>query len=57
MFKLVRKLWRDEEGPTAVEYALLLVLVALAIAGITPGLRNAITTVYQSVVTSLTPGG
>jgi len=53
MIKSLRRLWKDEEGPTAVEYALLLVLVALAIAGITPGLRTAITTVYNNIITAL----
>jgi len=53
MSKLMHRLWKDEEGPTAVEYALLLVLVALAIVGITPSLQQAITTVYSRIVAAL----
>ncbi len=29
MFKAFRKLWKDEEGLTTVEYALLLVLIVI----------------------------
>ncbi len=30
MTKLLRKLWRDEEGPTMVEYGLMVALIAVA---------------------------
>ena len=31
MVQLVKKLWRDEEGPTAVEYGLMVALIAIVI--------------------------
>jgi pilus assembly protein Flp/PilA len=30
---MLRTLWKDEEAPTAVEYAIMVVLVAIAIIG------------------------
>ncbi len=33
MLKTMRMLWNDEEAPTAVEYAIMVVLVAIAIIG------------------------
>ncbi len=31
MVQLAKKLWRDEEGPTAVEYGLMVALIAIVI--------------------------
>jgi Flp pilus assembly pilin Flp len=33
MLGLVNRLWRDERGATATEYAMLIIFIALAIAG------------------------
>jgi pilus assembly protein Flp/PilA len=33
MMKTLRMLWKDEEAPTAVEYAIMVVLVSIAIIG------------------------
>jgi pilus assembly protein Flp/PilA len=54
MTTMLKKLWKDEEGPTTVEYALMLVLVALAVAAVAPGIGNAVTTVFNAASTSLT---
>jgi Flp pilus assembly pilin Flp len=51
--KLLSRLWTDEEGPTAVEYALMLVLVALAIFAATPGISAAVVGVFSRVVSAL----
>ncbi len=55
MNRMLRKLWKDEEGPTAVEYALMLVLVALAIAAATPDITTAVLGVFTATSTALTP--
>jgi Flp pilus assembly pilin Flp len=47
----LQRLGRDEEGQTAVEYALVLALVALIIVGI---LATGATTVINDVVAKLT---
>lgn len=49
----LKQLWKDEEGPTAVEYAVMLVLVALVVAAFGPGLANSVTGVFGRVVTAL----
>ena len=53
MTKVLSRLWKDEEGPTAVEYALMLVLIALVIAAATPGIGSAVKTVFTSTSTAL----
>ncbi len=40
--ELVRKLWNDDSGASAAEYALLLALVSVMIVGAINGLRGAI---------------
>ena len=40
--KLVAELWRDEEGASAAEYALILAIVTTGIAGAAVALGNAI---------------
>jgi pilus assembly protein Flp/PilA len=52
--KLLKRLWKEEEGQDLVEYGLLVVLVALgAIAGMN-GLATAINTTFGSAGTDLT---
>ena len=45
----------DEEGAAAIEYALLLVMVALAIIGVAATLGPKIAAVFTSVDTAMTP--
>lgn len=47
---LIKKLWNDEEGPTSVEYALMVTLIAVAIIG-------AVTTLGQNIQASFTAAG
>jgi Flp pilus assembly pilin Flp len=54
MLNMLQQLWKDEEGPTTVEYAIMLVLVALAVAAFGPGLSGAVTGVFQSMIDALT---
>lgn len=42
MFKLVNKLWQDESGAAAAEYALILTIVGAVIATAAMGLRDEI---------------
>jgi Flp pilus assembly pilin Flp len=44
----------NEKGVTTVEYAVMLVLVAIAVATAAPNISNAITTVFQNVINALT---
>jgi len=45
----------DEEGATAVEYGMLVALIAAAIVGIVLTLGTQIAAAFQSIVTALTP--
>jgi pilus assembly protein Flp/PilA len=46
-------LWQDEEGPTAVEYALMLFLVAVAIVTAVGLLKDQVITVFTSATNAL----
>ena len=49
----LNRLWREEEGQDLTEYALLVVLIALAAVGAMKGLAGAISSTFQSVATNL----
>ena len=53
MQNLLKRLWQDEEGQDLVEYALLLVLIALAAAATVQTLGTAIKTVFSNASTAL----
>ena len=54
MKNLLKRLWQEEEGQDLVEYALLLVLIALAAIGSMGSLAKAINGVFSSAATNLT---
>ena len=49
----LERLVKDESGQTVMEYSLMVVLVALAIATAFPPVQNAITTVFSDIQTAL----
>ncbi len=51
---IVKRLWVEEEGQDLTEYALLLVLVALAAIGSLGTLASAINNVFSQAATNLT---
>ena len=53
MKNLFTRLWQDEEGQDLTEYALLLVLVALAAIASMNTLSNAIKTVFNTAASNL----
>lgn len=50
---VTQRLGRDERGATAVEYGLMVALIAAAIALTVGALGGALNTLYQNVITSL----
>jgi pilus assembly protein Flp/PilA len=57
MKDLLKRLWKEEEGQDLTEYALLVVLIALAAITAMKGLATAIETSFDSIATGLsTPG-
>ena len=54
MRERLRMLWQDESGQDLTEYALLIVLVALAAVASMKALARAISTAYSNAATNLT---
>ena len=55
--KLIGELWRDEEGASAAEYALILAIVTTGIAGAAVALGNAIGDAIDSATTCISTAG
>jgi pilus assembly protein Flp/PilA len=53
MKNLLNRLWQEEEGQDLTEYALLVVLIALAAVTAMKGLATAISTTFSSIATNL----
>ena len=56
MIELIKKFIRDEEGQDLVEYALLLVFIALAAIAVLPTLGKAVNNVFSQSASTLTTG-
>ncbi len=54
MRELLLRLWKEESGQDATEYALLLVLIALVAAATMKTLGNAINNVFSNAAANLT---
>ena len=50
----LKRFLKEEAGPTAVEYAIMLALVALAIAVAQPNIRAAVIQIFNDTATALT---
>ncbi len=53
MYRFFQTLRKSEEGVTTVEYAIMLALVGLAIATATPGLKEAVLSVFTATSKAL----
>ena len=49
----LRRCSADEKGVTTVEYAIMLALVAVAVALATPGISDAVTSVFDEATTAM----
>jgi pilus assembly protein Flp/PilA len=56
MIDTLKKLLSDEEGQDLVEYALLLVFIALAAIAVLPTLGKAVNNIFSQSASSLTSG-
>jgi pilus assembly protein Flp/PilA len=56
MTKFLNTLWKDEEGPTAVEYALMLFLVTVAIVAAVGGLKTQVIAAFDSASSAISGG-
>jgi len=61
MFEILRCVWMrlkaSDEGVTTVEYAIMLALVAVAVALATPGISDAVTSVFAEAATAMASTG
>jgi pilus assembly protein Flp/PilA len=48
MIKLLKQLWRDESGPTSVEYAVMLALIVAACIGAVQAMASATANSFDS---------
>ena len=55
MIEMIKKFIRDEEGQDLVEYALLLVFIALAAIAVLPTLGSAVNNVFSRSASTLSP--
>jgi pilus assembly protein Flp/PilA len=55
--KIVRQLWREEQGQDLTEYALLIVLIALALVGALQPFASAISNVFANAASNLNTAG
>jgi Flp pilus assembly pilin Flp len=56
MLEMIQGFLKDEEGQDLVEYALLLVFIALAAIAVLPTLGKAVNNVFSQSASSLTAG-
>lgn len=56
MSRLLKRFMREEQGQDLVEYALLLVFLALAAIAVLPTLGNAVNNVFSQSSSTLTSG-
>ena len=57
MKNLMKRLWQDEQGQDLTEYALLLVLIALAATAFLTDLADAINNVFSNAAANLSTAG
>jgi pilus assembly protein Flp/PilA len=57
MTKMLMNLWKDEEGATAVEYGIMVALIAAIIIGTVATLGGAVDQAFTDVNTGLGAGG
>ncbi len=53
MKDLFLRMWKEEEGQDLTEYALLLVLIALAVAAVLPAFAQALMTAFNNASSNL----
>lgn len=54
MLKQLRMLWKDEEAPTAVEYGIMVALIAVVIIAAVKTIGTNLNSTFNTVGTSLT---
>lgn len=53
MFGTLKRIWRNEEGPTAIEYGLIAALIAVVIITALIAVGSNLSTIFSTVASSL----
>lgn len=53
MTNIIKKFWKDEEGATAIEYALIAGLIAVVIIGAVTALGEGVCSTFNKIITAL----
>ncbi|MDB5412253.1 MAG: pilus assembly protein [Rubritepida sp.] len=53
MRNILKRLWKDENGATAIEYGLIAGLISIVIAISAPGIGASLTTVFATIATKM----
>lgn len=51
----VKKFLKNEDGASAIEYVIIVAMVAVVVVGLSPGIGKSLTTAFGSITTALTP--
>ncbi|UJX43011.1 Flp family type IVb pilin [Desulfovibrio sp. JY] len=57
MLRAITKFVRDEEGATAVEYGLMVALIAAVIVGVVSSLGQQLSTTFTTITEKIKPAG
>jgi len=53
--RCIKKFLKQEDGASAIEYVIIVAMVALVVVGLSPGVGTAVTTAFGKITTALTP--
>jgi pilus assembly protein Flp/PilA len=53
--KCIKKFLRKEDGASAIEYVIIVAMVALVVVGLSPGVGTAVTNAFGKVTEALSP--
>jgi pilus assembly protein Flp/PilA len=57
MKQFLMRFWKDDEGPTAVEYGLMLFMITVAVVAAVGPLRDAVIGAFNAATAAFTGGG
>lgn len=57
LLKKIKRFWRDEEGASGIEYAIVAAMVAVALAFFVTPISTAVTETFTSICNSIADGG
>jgi pilus assembly protein Flp/PilA len=53
--RCIKKFLKQEDGASAIEYVIIVAMVALVVVGVSPGIGTAVKDTFDKIETALTP--